>query len=102
MSGRLHQGRRQLNGAGVSLIGAVGLVPTDASVLRNDIRDYKRASDFSRGAVAATLELSLHRGSRKPKRMQGAVETDLRREEFDIDRSSRDVRVKDDKTRGGR
>jgi hypothetical protein len=44
----------------------------------------------------------LHRGSRKPKRMQGAVETDLRREEFDIDRSSRDVRVKDDKTRGGR
>jgi uncharacterized protein (TIGR02271 family) len=40
--------------------------------------------------------------SKEPTTKHETVETDLRREEFDIDRSSRDVRVKDDKTRGGR
>ena len=40
--------------------------------------------------------------SKEPVTKQKTVETDLRHEEVDVDRSSGNVRIKEEKTRGGR
>jgi uncharacterized protein (TIGR02271 family) len=40
--------------------------------------------------------------TKEPVTKQKTVETDLRHEEVDVDRSSGDVRIKEEKTRGGR